>query len=166
MVPSPPGGGGWLKINVDAPVTKSHASIVVIARDHLGIPIKMWARVIKLTSPIQAEFETIFWAMLLAKYERWSHVIVEGDAKDCFDALVDPKFLPSWSIHTTIDNILALHRFFFFFAWIRRSSNEVAHKAARFTINSNMSFVFNKDNLSPALSAACKDDYSPCSSFF
>ena len=75
----------------------------------------MWARVIKLTSPIQAEFETIFWAMLLAKYERWSHVIVEGDAKDCFDALVDPKFLPSWSIHTTIDNILALHRFFFCF---------------------------------------------------
>ena len=116
MVPSPPPaprGAGWLKINVDAPVTKSHASIVVIARDHLGIPIKMWARVIKLTSPIQAEFETIFWAMLLAKYERWSHVIVEGDAKDCFDALVDPKFLPSWSIHTTIDNILALHRFFF-----------------------------------------------------
>ena len=113
MVPSTPPPPGWLKINVDVAVTKSHASIVVIARDHLGIPIKMWARVIKLTSPIQAEFETIFWAMLLAKYERWSHVIVEGDAKDCFDALVDPKFLPSWSIHTTIDNILALHRFFF-----------------------------------------------------
>ena len=65
--------------------------------------------------------------------------------------------------------VVVVFFFFFvciFFAWIRRSSNEVAHKAARFTINSNMYFVFNKDNLSPALSAACKDDYSPCSSFF
>ena len=72
--------------------------------------------------------------------------------------------------HLGFTPLLLFFFFFFvvsiFFAWIRRSSNEVAHKAARFTINSNMYFVFNKDNLSPALSAACKDDYSPCSSFF
>ena len=37
----------------------------------------------------------------------------------------------------------------------------MAHKAAKFAIMSNTSFVFNKDNLPPALSAACKEDYPP-----
>lgn len=52
---SPP--PGWLKINVD--VALSTASLVAIARDHLGVPIKIWARIMKVNSPLLAESEVL-----------------------------------------------------------------------------------------------------------
>ena len=40
---SPP--PGWLKINVDVALSTTHASFIAVARDHLGVPIKIWARI-------------------------------------------------------------------------------------------------------------------------
>ena len=40
-----------------------------------------------LCTPTQAKATTILWALNLAISENWCNIIVEGDAKICFDAL-------------------------------------------------------------------------------
>ncbi|XP_023903348.2 uncharacterized protein LOC112015206 [Quercus suber] len=49
---------GWLKINVDVALSTTHASLDVVARDHLGVPIKIWARIMKVRQPL------LFWLNL------------------------------------------------------------------------------------------------------
>ena len=78
---------GCIKININAATSATQAAIGVVARDYQGIPLKVWARLIKKTTPFQAETEALMWAVQLAKVERWSKVIFEGDAKICFDAI-------------------------------------------------------------------------------
>ena len=79
---SPP-SADCIKINIDAAISDTNAAIVVVARDHHGVPIKIWARLIKETTPLQAKTATLLWAVQLAKLENWSRVIFEGDAKVC-----------------------------------------------------------------------------------
>ena len=157
----------WIKINADAALSTTHASLVVVARDHLGVPIKIWARIIKVTSPLVAESEALLWATQLAAKEGWNQVIFEGDAKACFDAVNSPDLSPPWAIKTTTDNILSVRSSFMFstFNWVRRSCNCLAHHVAKFSLCSLSSLFFNKDNLPPAFVALCKEDYPFCSSF-
>ena len=100
--PTPP--VDCLKLNVDAAVSNTKASIAVVARNHDGIAIKVRAKIINLCSPIQAEATAILWAVHLAKDEAWTHIIVEGDARCCFDALSNAVAL-DWTISTSIVNI-------------------------------------------------------------
>ena len=162
--PPPP---DWIKINVDAALSTTHASLAVVARDHLGVPIKIWARIIKVTSPLLAESEALLWATQLAAKEGWNQVIFEGDAKACFDAVNSPDLSPPWAIKTTTDNILSVRSSFMFsaFNWVRRSCNCLAHHVAKFSLCSLSSLFFNKDILPPAFVALCKEDYPFCSSF-
>lgn len=81
----------WIKLNVDAALFDSNAAIAVIARNHLIVPIKIWARTTKKSSPLLAKTEALLWAVQLAKVERWWHVIFEGDSKICFDAVNSPN---------------------------------------------------------------------------
>ena len=159
---------GSIKLNVDAAISNISAAIAVVARDHLGVPVKVWARTIKKTSPIQAETDALLWALQLAKVEKWSHVVLEGDAKICNDAINKPSNPCPWMLIIPIQNIRALLDCFSScsFVWVNRSCNGVAHHAARFALNFRLSFFFNKDNLPPALAACCKTDYPLCSSFF
>ena len=80
----------YFKINVDAAISDSQATIAVISRDRFGVPIKIWARSIKKSTPLQTETEALLWAVQLAKAEKWSHVICEGDAAP---GLYTPPFL-------------------------------------------------------------------------
>ncbi|XP_075663130.1 uncharacterized protein LOC142632646 [Castanea sativa] len=163
--PSPP---GLIKINVVAALSSSHAALAAVARDHPGVPVKMWARITKIASPLLAEAETLLWSVQLAITERWNHVIVEGDAKTCFDAVNSPNLPPPWTIQTSIDNILTFQSSLesCSFVWIKRDCNSVAHGVAKLALSYLSSFFFYKDNLPPALLALCKEDYSLCSSFF
>ena len=153
---------------MDAATSNSSATITVITRNHLEVPVKIWVRTTKKSSPLQAETDALLWAMQLAKIERWSHVIFEGDAKICIDAINNPDNSCPWTLIIPIRNISALKDCFTscFFVWLSRSCNGVAHHAARFALLSCLAFFFNKDNLPPALSACCKTDYPLCSSFF
>ncbi|XP_075649652.1 uncharacterized protein LOC142620113 [Castanea sativa] len=82
--PPPP---DCIKLNIDAVVSDTQAAIAVVACDHRGVPIKVWARLIKKTTPLQAKTVALLWAVQLAKVEKWSKVIFEGDAKICLDAI-------------------------------------------------------------------------------
>ena len=144
---------GTIKLNVDAATSNNSAAIAVVARNHLGVPVKVWARSIKLTTPLQAETEALLWAMQLARIEKWNHVVFEGDAKICIDAIKNPSNPCPWTLIIPIRNICALLDCFSscFFVWVNRTCNGVAHQAARFALLSRLSFFFNKDNLPPAL---------------
>nr|POE70004.1 hypothetical protein CFP56_69628 [Quercus suber] len=61
-----------IKINVDAAISDSQATIVVVACDHLGVPFQVWVMLIKRTYPLQVEIEALLWAVQLAKVEKWS----------------------------------------------------------------------------------------------
>ncbi|XP_030931196.1 uncharacterized protein LOC115957108 [Quercus lobata] len=50
---------GWIKINVDAAISSNLASIAVFARNHLGAPIKTWARTIRNSTPLQVETKAL-----------------------------------------------------------------------------------------------------------
>nr|XP_023871503.1 uncharacterized protein LOC111984114 [Quercus suber] len=164
---SPP-SWGCIKINIDAATSNTQAAIAVVARDYRGVPLKVWARLIKKTTPLQAETEALQWAVQLAKVERWSKVIFEGDAKICFDAINSLSQSYPWCIRTQLLNTIALTDCFFScsFVWISRNCNGVAHQVAKFSLLSKLAFVFLHDNLPPALLAVCKADYPLCASFF
>lgn len=132
----------WVKINVDAAISTSHACLTAVARDHLGVPIKILARITKVASPLLAESEALLWAVQLAIREGWNYVIFEGDAKSCFDAVNSPDLPSPWIIRTSTENILALHSSFVFCYFVcgRRACNSAAHEVVKFALNSFSSF--------------------------
>ena len=83
---------------------------------------------------MQAEVAAVYWAIQLAHSEKWQHIIIEGDAKSCFDPLTTSELQPDRSIATIISNILDLHKFFLKcnFSWVRRCCNTAAHEAAKY----------------------------------
>ena len=113
---------GVLKLNVDAAVSNSLTALAVVARDHTGTPIKTWIKSYCSCLPAQAEAAAVFWAVNLALAEGWTKVVIEGDVKDCFDALSVQGLQPNWVISNFVCDILALSRAFFSvsFVWVRR----------------------------------------------
>ena len=94
---------GWIKINVDEVTTKSLTVLAAVARDDNGIVIKVWSR-----TPSKLKLLPSYGLCYLhkLKFDRWSHIIVEGDAKSCFDSLASPVSAPNSSICNIISNIL------------------------------------------------------------
>ncbi|KAL0002394.1 hypothetical protein SO802_016175 [Lithocarpus litseifolius] len=117
---------------------------------------------------LQAETEALLWAVQLASRERWFSVTFEGDSKVCLDGVLKHKGSPDWFIENLIyDIILAAESFpACSFAWVNRSCNNVAHVAAKFAIESNMSCFFISGNLPPSIVDACKKDAPLCFSVY
>ncbi|XP_050266452.1 uncharacterized protein LOC126710119 [Quercus robur] len=149
-----------IKINVDAAHSDLKASIAAVARNHDGVVIKVWAKSIPLFSPIQAEATAILWAAQLAISETWTNIIIEGDAKLCFDALSSTPSSANWSIMNIIDNIKSLTPSFVSctFLWVRRLCNIPAHTAAKLALATDFSFCFSSNILPPPLRLACMAD--------
>ena len=152
-LPPPPSFASWVppptdwdKLNVDAAISTTKVALAVVAWNNSGDVIKVWAKLQNSCSPLLAEASSILWAAQLAKSEAWSQIIVEGDAKIHFDSLY-----ADWAIKTVLDNSLCLAESFSncSFSWVKRNRNVAAHKIAKFTLNSNVSFCFNNGNLPP-----------------
>ena len=61
--------------------------LVAVARDDKGDVIKVWAKTHISCSSLQVEANDILWVVQLAMIEGWNQVIIEGDAKACFNPL-------------------------------------------------------------------------------
>ena len=119
-----------------------------------------------------AEASALLWGTQLAHNEKWSHVIFEGDAKNCIDPLSLKSSFSDWSIHNVISSSFSLKALFlgFKFDWIKRDCNSATHVTAKLSLNSRISVCFYKDNnsrisvcfykdnLPGVLELACKED--------
>uniref|UniRef100_A0A2N9HCV7 Reverse transcriptase domain-containing protein n=1 Tax=Fagus sylvatica TaxID=28930 RepID=A0A2N9HCV7_FAGSY len=156
--PSP----GSIKLNVDAAILPTSARIAVIARDEGRLLIKAWAKSVVTSDPLIAEATAIHWAVLLAKSESWSNIMIESDSKVCIDALVaDPKYA-DWSISVICDNVKHLAREFSFcsFCWVSREINMVAHTLAKLVPSRLSPVLYFPNNLPSLLEEAWFRDFS------
>uniref|UniRef100_A0A2N9FEW4 CCHC-type domain-containing protein n=1 Tax=Fagus sylvatica TaxID=28930 RepID=A0A2N9FEW4_FAGSY len=156
--PSP----GCIKLNVDAAILPSSARIAVIARDENGLLLKAWAKSVLSYDPLLAEATAIHWAILLAKSEHWTNIMIESDSKVCVDALViDPQYI-DWSILVICDNAKYLTREFSCcsFSWVNRENNMVAHTLAKLVHSSLSPVLYFPKNLPTLLEEAWFRDFS------
>ena len=132
--PGSPPPENWIKLNVDAALSNSKASLAVVARDHNSLVINVWARLVRIHSLLQDEADAFLWAFQLSNREHRSHVIFKDDAKACFDSLSSTELTVDLSIHATLSNILSLAECFVDCSsiWVKRICNSVAHAAAKF----------------------------------
>ena len=161
---TPPPSGN-IKLNVDAAIQQdSGFALAVVARNHLGEVLSIWAKKHHSSSPAIAEVEALYWAVNLAVKDGWKSVIFEGDAKNCLEPLINPDFPSDWLTHNIICNVRSLVVAFDFvkFCWVQRTCNSAAHVAAKFALKSDFEFRFNKGNLPPSLEAVCRDDSVAC----
>ena len=96
----------------------------------------------------------ILWVVKLATSEKFDRIIIEGDAKVCFDAFNGESIANPWVISSVISNILVLSKTFisYCFCWVRREANEVAHSLAKFTPSPKVSvFCCNSSSLPSAV---------------
>jgi hypothetical protein len=116
-----------VKLNMDAVIASNFSTLVVIARDSNGNILKAWAKRSSHRS-LQVEACPILWALKLAVEETFLRILVEGDAKICFDAIQGESFVP-WSISSIVSNINEFRKAFVFcdFCWVGREANFVNH---------------------------------------
>ena len=96
----------------------------------------------------------------LARGENWRVVIVESDSKISIDAILDYTGCPQWAISSLVSDILFLAKSFesSLFFWVKRSGNAAAHEAAKYALESFISFCLCSDNLPARMASACKED--------
>lgn len=66
---------GLIKINIDAAITDSVTTLVVVARDSEGEVMKVWVKLHEKCSPLIAEAAALLWAVQIAASKQWSYVI-------------------------------------------------------------------------------------------
>ena len=140
----------------------------MVARDHSGTPIKTWIKPYYKCPLAQAEVAAVLWAVKLAVAEGWMKVMIEGDAKECFNALSNPGLQPSWVISNFVCEILAFSRAFcsISFVRVRKACNSAAHCAAKLAFRTHCFMSFLTDSLPVELLQACKADFPHFSNLF
>ena len=125
-----------VKLNVDATILSHKCWLAVVARDDMGNIVKYWSKAISPNAPVVAEANAILWTVQIAKAEEFRAIIVEGDAKICFDVLNGNAMESLWSISSFCSDIKFLSLFFFLLfaclVGVFRESNLVAHTLAKF----------------------------------
>ena len=92
----------WIKLDMDAAIVENWSTLVVIARDDKDVIVNIWSKVHQPCSPLIAEATAILWAAQIAKQNSWSHILIEGDTKECFDHLSSNESNPDWSIYNIV----------------------------------------------------------------
>ena len=104
---------GWIKLNTDAAIGKHSNAIAVVARDHRGEVLKLWARSTPTCSPLRAEASAILWAIQLAKVEKWPRIVIEDLRETPKIALIlYPPRLPLRIGLSVILSVASLESFF------------------------------------------------------
>ena len=86
---------------------------------------------------------------------------MESDSKISIDAILDYTDCPQWAISFLVSDILFLEKSFdscFFFFWVKISGNAAAQEAAKYALESFISFCLCLDNLPAKMASACKED--------
>lgn len=102
-----------VKLNVDATILSHKCWLAVVARDDMGNIVKYWSKAISPNAPVVAEANAILWTVQIAKAEEFRAIIVEGDAKICFDVLNGNAMESLWSISSFCSDIKFLSLLFF-----------------------------------------------------
>jgi hypothetical protein len=79
---------------VDTPISDHRSTISVVARNEKGELLRAWAKHLDDGDPLKAETHVVLWALELALMEDFQHIVIEGDAKLCFDAIGDKSITP------------------------------------------------------------------------
>ena len=89
---------------MDVVILDHRSTISVVARNEKGEILRTWAKHLDGGDPLKAETHAMLWALDLALMEDFYNIVIEGDAKLCFDAIGNKSVSP-WSIGSLIDNI-------------------------------------------------------------
>ena len=125
-----------VKLNIDVAILNDHTTLVVVAWDNIVEILKAWAKDHLLCEPVQAEAKAILWTLKLVNVEKYNDIIMEGDAKTCFDFLNSKSF--GWKVSNVLNNVLKVGISFHSctFDWVRREANGVAHAFGKVFLSS------------------------------
>jgi hypothetical protein len=153
-----------IKLNVDAAWCSVKSSMAVVARDHKGIVLKAWSKMVVADEPLVAETHAIKWAIELASLEDYQNFMVESDAKVCIEAILGAPQNTSWKINTLCFDINCLAYNFSSckFAWIMREANMVAHELAKIVPSPHL-FICCLETLPPSVLDAWQRNVLGCS---
>ena len=172
-----------VKINVDAALKDSVATLAAVARDSSGIITNCWTKKYPTSDPCIAEAMArdssgiitnwwtkrhptsypciteamaLLWALELAQANCFSNVVVEGDAKVCVDAINVGNDETSWRILPIITNAKNMISIFCScsFNWVRRNANFVTYILAKVASSQPICLSCNSTNLSPSIHKA------------
>lgn len=135
-------------------------------RDKNGEVIQIWAKPQDLWTPLQAETAAILWALQIALEKNWVRIIVQRDAKICFDSLASMSSNGNqvgWSISSLIRDNLEISKSFLSrnFYWISNVCNVVVRDTVKLAGSLRKPFSCNKFNLSPLIADICRDYCTP-----
>ena len=101
-----------MKLNVDAACSSDSSWLAVVARDDQGSILKGWTKAFRSCEAVVAEAEAILWAVQIARSENFHSIIIEGDAKICFDAINGDLEKCSWAIASQCNDLVVLSKEF------------------------------------------------------
>ena len=122
--------------------------------------IKAWEKYVLTFEPLLAEAHAIHWAVILAKAENWSKIVIESDSKVCIDALVLDQIC-EYNISVLCVNVklLALEFSFYEFCWVNRKANMVVHTLAKLALATSTLILYFPKNLLALLEEAWFRDF-------
>uniref|UniRef100_A0A2N9G2U3 CCHC-type domain-containing protein n=1 Tax=Fagus sylvatica TaxID=28930 RepID=A0A2N9G2U3_FAGSY len=91
-----------LKLNVDAALKDGVATLAVVVRNDMGHVINGWAKKVETTDPATVEAAALLWALEIAVENKFTKIVVEGDAKLCIDAITIETTSIPWRIHNLV----------------------------------------------------------------
>ena len=145
-IPPPP---NVVKMNVDAALVGTEATLAAVARDSSRTIFNCWTKRLPTFDPCIVEATAILWSLELAQVIGLPNVEVEGDAKICFEAIMVENAETPWRILSIISNVklLALKFSSCSFCWVRGDANDVAYSLAKCASSQPLSVSYNSTNL-------------------
>jgi hypothetical protein len=117
----------------------------VVARDDQDSILKCWTKAFCSCDAVVDEAEAILWAVQIVQFENFHSVIIERDAKVCFDTLNGDLEKCSWTIASRCNDMVELSKEFVScnFCWIKRDANLAKEWATKFASCNKLTFSCN-----------------------